>query len=358
MGTSQSKNTVHFEFEDQLARIDSGQEYSTIEVEVKVPIRCIGRVNYKHFEIRPWDFSEIPAGESRSIYFKGVSLHWGPEHRIDGAKDGFYHGGSAMQEIAQLYTVFFRIPFEVGDTIRMNDQPFRDRNSNQRVRTVHKDKIRLGEGLPFLDKAKNLKPNLKQPYMLACKFYLQGLRQFSDEPDLSFISFITALESLAQTQSVEECGFDPELEALLGGITDKNLHLKLRKRLWSTMSATHKFVRLCSSHLTDNFWNDDSRPTVDWQRVTKNEMEEILKKYYSCRSKFLHEGQPLPPTLYGVLGGSEKCASTGRQISRKSWDGKDLVPPISFLELLTHHVLLEFMERNQIAGENSEVNTE
>lgn len=341
-----------FLFEEELIAVGTGKEHSFTEVEVKVQTRFVGEFEMAHFRFGIWDMGKLE-GE-QSLCFRGASIHYSTSDRKEGSKDGFYHGSTPLEELAALFSLHFSSSFEVGQVVRSDDRPRRwsFHRADQRRELSGRN---LEDAVSTIQLATNLIGDMKLPFMLALKFHSLALRQWKTEPEMAFISFVSAIEAVAQAYGREaDIGFDKELDGLLSQICEDGLQQELRKTLWRRGAVKRKVLGFIGEHTTDDFWKDPSRPNEDFLRVQPEDFVELMKRVYDARSKFLHTGAPPPPVFKQTVLGAEVDPSLWAQHGDRKWDRTDYLPHLSFIARLVQHNLLTFLMRHQDEARNAE----
>lgn len=339
-----------FLFEEELLAVGTGKDHSFTEVEVKVQTRFVGEFDLGHFRFGIWDLGNL-AGE-RALCFRGASLHYSKGDHIKASKDGFYHGITPLEELAALFSLHFSSSFEVGQVVRSDDRPRRwsFQRADQKIEVAGRN---LEGALTTINLAANLVGDMKLPFMLGLKFHSLALRQWKTEPEMAFISFVSAIEAVAQSYGrEEEIGFDSNLEGLLSRIADADLQANLRRTLWQRGAVKRKVLAFIEDHTTDDFWNDPSRPIGEFLRVQPEDFKGLMKRVYDARSAFLHTGAPPPPVFKQTVLGAEVDPSLGAQHGDKKWDREEYLPHLSFIARLVQHLLITFLKRHQDGGIN------
>lgn len=339
---------ARFHFESEIEDVRKRKEHSTFEIEVKVRTGFVGEFDYGHFRFGIWDMGEPGYVGDRYLCFKGALLHHGPGSLAEGTKDAYYHGGGPMEEISALFALHFRTSFEPGRTVRMDDLPrrFSMDAKNRPATTLIRNN--LEDGKETLDLARSMRQDRKLSFMLGLKFYSQALRQMDSEPDLAFISLISAVEAVAGTHYSEDVvGFDDEMEQLLARIEDQELQSELRQVLWRRAAVKRKVLKFFADYITPEFWSDSTRPPEEWQRVQEADYLVLMKRMYDVRSGFLHAGKPIPPMVFHSVGGAEMDSSSSMQSGMRKWERNEYLPHISFIERLVNHLLNEYLKKNQ-----------
>lgn len=136
----------------------------------------------------------------------------------------------------------------------------------------------------------------------AARQYQHGLWIAESEPHLSWLMFVSAVETAAQQwRSAEDTNIErlrtsrPELEQLLLARGGEEFVSAVADLVAPYMGATKTFVSFLLAHLPEPV---EPRPTepfqVDWQPST---MKQSLQKLYGFRSRALHGGKPFPQPI-------------------------------------------------------------
>lgn len=130
-------------------------------------------------------------------------------------------------------------------------------------------------------------------FWYAGRFYVQSLRIVEENPELAFLSLITAGEILASyfKYSVDEL-LDSNSKELLEklktlGEDGEQLHKQVSKKLMGISEAFCKFLIDC---LDDEFF-ERTESQQDFSKLTKSDIKQRLKAAYNLRSKYVHAGK-------------------------------------------------------------------
>lgn len=130
-------------------------------------------------------------------------------------------------------------------------------------------------------------------FWYAGRFYVQSLRIVEENPELAFLSLITAGEILASyfKYSVDEL-LDSNSKKLLEklkalGEDGEQLHKQVSKKLMGISEAFCKFLIDC---LDDEFF-ERTESQQDFSKLTKSDIKQRLKAAYNLRSKYVHAGK-------------------------------------------------------------------
>ena len=130
-------------------------------------------------------------------------------------------------------------------------------------------------------------------FWYAGRFYVQSLRIVEENPELAFLSLITAGEILASyfKYSVDDL-LDSNSKKLLEklknlGEDGEQLHKQVSKKLMGISEAFCKFLIDC---LDDEFF-ERTESKHDFAKLTKSDIKQRLKAAYNLRSKYVHAGK-------------------------------------------------------------------
>ena len=336
-----------FLFEHEISAVASGREHSIVEVEISVPTDYVGEFDYEHFRIGIWDVTYRQS--EQKLYFRGAALHHSGA-AVEEQPGNFYHGGGALDELLHLFTLHFGSTFTKERTVRVNDRPSRSLRSGMKPK-VEKPKQNLKHAELTVKLARNLPSDKKLRFLLALKFHSLGLRQYHSDPELAFISFISAIEAVASGHDREEAiGLDNHLSGLLDKVSDIPLQIQIRKVLFQRSSVKRKVLAFFLDHTTDEFWESPERPEEEYLRVPKADFPDLIKRMYDARSRYLHEGIPPPPPLFRTVNGAEICPTLATQVGTTIWERSDYLPHLSFIARLVNSNLCEYLRKNQSAN--------
>lgn len=236
---------------------------------------------------------------------------------MDKTDDERYHGGYLQDEIAALASLSLGIRLKSGGISRRfssDDDPkgypsYWDFRDDPVLPTgMHGTIVPRAVGTHHIEGAKQIlnlpatRPEDTISLVRAARLYQDGLWIAESEPELSWLMFVSAIETAAsQWRTVKETPLErlrvsrPKLEEMLNGYGGNELVLKVADEIAPYMGSTKKFIDFILEFLPDP---PAVRPN-EWARLswdTKG-MKETLRKVYGYRSRALHGGTPFPAPM-------------------------------------------------------------
>jgi len=190
---------------------------------------------------------------------------------------------------------------------------------------------------------------------LAVRLYHQALLVIEDQPDIAYLNLVSSIETLCQDYVIEGMTLlqiDENLSNLVNSIEDKTMSNEIEKAILRREKFINKkFVAFIKEYTEESFWIRNDRP--EFGRINPDQFEEILKRIYKQRSKYLHTGEPFPKSIYfKPPAGAEMDAAIAMMSKGKLWEQKDFIPYPHFFEKLVNHVLMNFLKKNQVGIPN------
>lgn len=243
------------------------------------------------------------------------------EYRPDMSKkdESLYHGGTLVDEIAALASLAIGVRIRAGGETRRfepgkdpygrpcawNDEP----RPVVRVRRNHlvlpsvtgthsMNPLEKLKSIPLIDPARYVS------LIRACKFYQDALWVAESEPNLAWLMFVSALETVANDVYETDASADdrlrdskPDLAALLEQHGGHQLVTQVANMIAHTFGATKKFIDFTMQFMPDP---PQERPEQDCLCVkwSKTSLKTILNSVYGYRSRSLHAGLPFPAPMF------------------------------------------------------------
>jgi hypothetical protein len=173
-----------------------------------------------------------------------------------------------------------------------------------------------------------------------------------DRPDIAYQLLISSVETIANGVL---CDFRPPEEAMLehqrglhelalrlqlDAETAKRLTLEACRREWW---ATKKFKKFLIDHVSEAVWNeqDELFPALPQEVIPKREnLERMLGRIYTARSKATHEGQAFPHSAF-YTGGPHLSVRAGTAL----YMTKSPFPPVIWFERIVNSSLCAYWAR-------------
>jgi len=188
----------------------------------------------------------------------------------------------------------------------------------------------------------------------AARLYQDAIWIAESEPNLSWVMFVSAIETAAgHWRSAADPPVDrlkaskPDLARLLEEAGGEELALKVANQISDYMGATKKFVDFALEFMPEP---PIQRPSESFQHPWEQRvMKESLRKIYDWRSRALHSGTPFPfpmcePPYRDGNEFAEKPMGLATMAGSAVWVIKDTPMLLHTFEYIVRHVLLKWWE--------------
>lgn len=340
-----------------------------VEIEVIAEAQLVGAIRFGNINFQPWDFSDRSPGEKRLMYLRLPSRVFGG----DGANiteehyQSFHTGLSPAEEFVTLTSLALRRRLHVGAQVKSGDSPSRhERRFRPYPELTEGENVSIAVGL--LEDVELLPSKIQRAFLLATRFYHQGLMLSDRDPELAYLQHVSALEILSARKKLHlqpEEVIDKGAYELLQQIDNSAVREKLTKYLHKREGIKAAVIKLAREYVQDDFFVKHPEEPDLW--INSNNIESLIKNVYNARSDLLHSGIPLPDDVLTRSSAREEL-SFGIPL-RHGWrdeDSKDAldpnvnsdrIPNLAAFERLTRHILLNFARQNadrqKFSGQNS-----
>lgn len=235
--------------------------------------------------------------------------------QMEKTDDELYHGGYLQDEAAALVSLCLGVRLKSGEMTRRWDEPHGDPKGYPCYYHFINDPVLLRSGSgPIIPRAlgthsleevtplSSLHKVLPKDAVIlvrAARLYQDGLWISESEPHLSWLMFVSALETAANhwraaiEPSIERLKASrPKLEEILLRHGGDDLLFEVAQEVAPYMGSTRKFVDFCLAFLPDP---PSVRP-LEWAQHSweRKPIRTSLERIYDYRSKALHGGKPFP----------------------------------------------------------------
>ena len=317
-----------------------------IEFEIITDSFFRGDCQYGPYYFATWEISPKQNGKERKLLFRVKQAE-----SFQFSEGGLYRGkGIIVDELISLASLFYRKRFKRGPITRVNDilkyHPLKygtDMIDEEIIEGVGD----LNELANWLDKVKGLNDKYHQKFILAVKLYHQAILNIEEQPDISYLNLISAIEVLSNDIKIDKklSLISKNFAELINSINDEKLRKEITEAILKKEKfIKRKFVKFICDHIEDNFWKSE---TNIFSTVTNLEdLKKFLNNIYEQRSKTLHGGVPFPRyVFFHPLKKSEIIIPGPSYRKKREW--KKIIPYPHFFERLVNHVLKNFLKRNQ-----------
>lgn len=328
-------------------------DFNTTEYEVLTDSFTVGQLTFGPYFFTIWEFGMKREGEKRKLCLRIKEINQFSNDIVNVTnKNGFYHGGGIAEELVALSSLALHGRYILGPIVRENDMPrMYSTNSGRIDNSLVIGRKNLGELSQFFELVKGLNVEYHLKFILAVRLYHQALLVIENQPDIAYLNFVSAIETLCQDDSIEEVTLsqiDERLSSLVESIEDDTLRNKISKAIIKKERfLNRKFVSFIMKYTDESFWERPDRP--EHGRIDPQYFENILKRIYGERSKYLHTGEPFQKTIFFPPSLNEEMPlGLATMVRGKRWEIKDYIPHPHFFEKLVNHVLVNFLKRNQV----------
>lgn len=291
---------------------------------------------------------------------------------MDKTDTSCYHGGGLIDEIAAIVSLAMGIRIKAGSLIR-EFAPSGNRFGRPvgwQMPIIPDIKVEYGLyklrsvvrecNITLLEPLKNLPDLSKENTVLlikAARLYQQALWVAESDPSLSWIMFVSALETAAKQWKKDQASNSERLKSAkedlynyLLSFNIPNMVKKVADYLSDSLGATRNFVDFVLAFLP---LAPDKRPPEAFQYLwNPEEFEKSMKVIYDYRSKALHGGTPFPfpmcETPYyqkDFQAPAEKPLGLGCYANSGVWPIKDTPMVLNTFEYITRNCLLKWWKQ-------------
>ena len=269
-------------------------------------------------------------------------------------------------DITSLLSLFFRKKFSFVGLSRLDDiryNPYKKRKyivdpaltnigskKTDNLSVDYSSPIKINEFKTFFDKVIEYHSKAKfEIFLQSVRRYNYSLQIIDTEPELAFISLISAIEVLSNRQKIKLSFSDLGSSwQNIGKLIDKNIDDEavrndVKNNIIRNQHSIHKeFKHFVLKYLPEEFLEQSDSEIVNL-KADKNDIEKYLKAIYDQRSKTLHKGIPFPHTSWNL---HEKCDipqfrpgfELGKPITKKRIKELEYLPTLMFIERMVNSV--------------------
>jgi hypothetical protein len=281
-----------------------------------------------------------------------------------GSDDGYYFGGSLVDEILSLASLFLRSRiFVIASVVRSIGGPPMTKYEYdfsyiqpQRQADRHlfdaslRNFVPLGE---FLNEVRKLPEAFHHRFGNSARLYALALREIGVNDQLAYIHLVSAIEILSQDQALP-IQRDPLQEVMdkIKALLDEEKSRPEAKaelgNLFKHRKSLARFIAFVSEHSQSSVIEKPQTGFLEY-KIYRDTLPDALKRIYTARSNFLHAGaamylsdpRKVPPEC-------DYDFSAGQTIDNRKFPEEEKLPNISFFESLVRNCLLEYLKRNSL----------
>lgn len=335
-----------------------------IDYEICTEVRIPGVLEYGNFlHCVFYDFDKNEDG----FYTYIVRIKF-PNKKEDFSEDnyskkGYYFVNGIIGELLVIFSFYFQTRFYLRATISgdISEADTRMRSSykfnNQKIneslgKLINKEmfssdsnKNWANEDLKkFLDDIRKINQKYHQGLIRSFYWYSEAIKEVGINHQLFFIKMVSAVEALLIFENFEKDDLHKKIEKLIdGGVFLKNENDELCN--WLNNRSISKRFRQFIKKYSVGFFKGGKRK-AEHCCIRKNKLDEYLRRIYSARSKYLHEGIP----MYLSMDLNDKSTvywdvdpTQGKMIDRSRIDGKTKLPRTRWFERIVNYSIKKFI---------------
>lgn len=340
-----------------LSNMDSLDEkdviFHTYEYELIVDSNLVGEFSYGPYEIVRWESGLFNEGDCRKLILKTKeSMPCYDEAYFDNlSSKKYYHGGGIADEITALASLFLRRRIKLIQSVRCNDKPdiFVKKPNNYIDKQLILGSSDITDLSTWFDLLERMDEVHHPKFMLATRLYHRSVLMIEDDPDLAYLTLISAIETLCVDYPLEKIPTLKSINSKLDGminslIEDDDSKTELKKLILKNNRFIKKrFVAFIMNYISDDFWNYENQPNVGG-KIKTNDLEKHLCTIYDKRSKILHEGEPIIKAIFHPQRDEEIMTGMAQTYRGKQWKPNDYIPHVHFFERLVNTVLKNYVQ--------------
>lgn len=349
-----------------LEALATGGQHYTVEYELGSECRIPGLLDYADGHIV---CAAMSTEESRDgLWLYNLILHYpfGP-HDVNRKADekGYYFKDGILGELLALMSLFFRCRFYFissrllpgnptsGLTIK-REYPFVRVKCNPAIHPplFESPDKNLAVGFKeFLDTVKRLDPRSHQDFILACHHYARAVKEVGVDPEMVFIRLVSAIEALSKNVKLDRKDDSLEEEKIATMLAQSSLSAEHKKELresFNNRKSRKKFTYFIERHCGGFFKGGNFK--AKHLKIKRSNLDGVLKTIYTARSKYLHAGEPLFPSM--PIKGGEKWdtdPTSGMIADNRTFTAGQKLPHAYFFEGLVRQCLLNYLKENSMS---------
>lgn len=302
--------------------------------------------------------------ESLKHYLLKIKYKAFPEYNENADKNGYYFEGGIAGELVSLMSLFLQCRFYqvaiyqgelTSSSLRTKmELPLLYKKCHPVIHpTIFEQEGRTRRFIEikdFLDQIRTLNSIYHHSFALAAHQYAIALRNVGVDEEMVFIRLVSAIEALSKHTKLEPQE-DPlagkTLEEVVAKEHQNTETVEAMKNLFDNRRTALKFRKFIRTHMGASLPSAPPMENTGYKWITTENLDEILKRIYTARSKYLHEGQLMYKSMHmhGILGDFDP--SLGMIIDNHEFTADEQLPLPSPFENIVRTCLLNFVKANQ-----------
>jgi len=279
------------------------------------------------------------------------------------SRKGYYFINGIIGELLAIFSFYFQTRFYLRATISgdISEVDTRMRSSyklnnhkisesfgkliNKEMFSSDSSKNWANENLKtFLDDIRKIDQKYHQSLIRSFYWYSEAIKEVGVNHQLFFIKMVSSVEALLTSGNYRKDNLHKKIENL----ANKDIFLKNEKNElynWLNNRAINKRFKQFIKKYSVGFFKGGKRK-AEHCYIRKNELDTYLKRIYSARSKYLHEGIP----MYLSMDLNDKSTicwdvdpTQGQMIDRNKIDGKTKLPRTRWFERIVNYSIKKFI---------------
>lgn len=339
----------------------------TYIVEYEILSECLinGLLDYDGSKILCGLYSAPKSNDGLYSYLFKITYQAPRGYNVNANSKGYHFKEGVIGELLALFSLFYRCRFYLSASIfgELTGRSLKIKTNYDFPRiqcnpVIHppiftEEPKNFSEINIFLDKIRRLNPNYHQQFILACGHYLRALKEIGIDPEMVYITLVSAVEALFKFFELKNSD-DPLKGKNINDVAKLLKYSKEEKtelnNIFETRKALKKFLKYIDKYSKGYFKGGNYK--ANQLIIKKKDLPQKLKAIYNARSDYLHNGEPmyLSKPFRGVHGADKwhTDPSVGMIMDKRRFPEPKKLPYSYWFEGLVRHCLLNFLEEKLI----------
>ncbi len=269
-------------------------------------------------------------------------------------KDGYYFKEGLAGELICIFAVCLRARFYLRNQVSRNNtgvstkitHPIFLPNTVSEYKSIFDDKKKnlTSDLVPFFQKVMNLPDKGHFNIIHAFREYHEALKNIGIDHDIAYLKFVVAIEGIASIEKGRS-SFKEDFPEYIDVLVDKE-KLSQINTMWENRGSFKSVVSFFEKYLLKE--NAEFTKTMFTNEKGESQiipLKKTVDRIYVARSKYVHEGLQMLISMNSFDDSAYEAISGGVR-DRKKISISELLPVISYFDLMVNNSLIAYVENN------------
>jgi hypothetical protein len=272
-------------------------------------------------------------------------------------EDGYYFKEGLAGELICIFAVCLRARFYLRNQVNRDSKGVSTKmtypvflpSTVSEYKSIFDDKKKnlTSDVIPFFQKVANLPDKGHFNIIHAFREYHEALKNIGIDHDIAYLKFVVAIEGIASIEKGKS-SFEEDFPECIDVLDADQERLSQISKMWENRGSFKSVLSFFEKYLLQD--KAEFAETLCMNEKGENQtipLKKTVDRIYDARSKYVHEGLQMLISR-SSFDGSAYEPTLGGVRDRKKISIDELLPLISYFDLMVNNSLIAYIEKNTV----------